>query len=41
MRSIIREMKMKMKNTSHRYDINRSRPYMYYATPKQHLKLNL
>ena len=49
-------MWQKMKNRSHRCDINRPRPshghkldyialhndgYMYQATPKQHLKLNL
>ena len=48
------KIKIKMKNRSLRYDVNRSKPryskykkcqydtaYMYLATPKQHLMINL
>ena len=41
---MIMKMRLKMKNRSHRYDINRPRAghehNMLNTTPKQHLKLN-
>ena len=53
-RLIIMKIKIKVKNRSLRYDVNRSKPryskykkcqydaaYMYLATPKQHLMINL